>query len=253
MCIFLLAPSPSHADLDGLVYYLYVKGPGRIYTPTFEFEGNNSLIVIGTSSDYGELNGVWQEVPLGPVSFFWAQVESDEPVNTTTTIPDDPSDLLPQSIQPQQTEKTKFIINLAGFAFTLPQFGTGPVFSILIGSGDYLSASGVPYIGFTSIPGPGAEPEFVSISPNTGSQESTLTNVTITGRNTTFDDDDVDDIIFSPAGNITVDRISVQSNTVVECDITIAPDASTQEYTVTVTYDGGTQSITGNNVFTVTE
>ena len=88
MCFFLLAPSPSHADLDGLVYYLYVRGPGRIYTPTFEFQGGNDLLVIGTSSDYGPLNGVWQEVPLGLFSFFWAQVESDEPT-TTTTIPDE--------------------------------------------------------------------------------------------------------------------------------------------------------------------
>ena len=86
---FLIIPlSTSYAALDGLIYYLYVRGPALVYTPTFEFQGGNDLLVIGASSDYGVLNGVWQEAPLGLFSFFWAQVEQDEPT-TTTTIPDE--------------------------------------------------------------------------------------------------------------------------------------------------------------------
>ena len=262
--IFLIPLSTSYADLDGLVYYLYVKGPARVYTPTFEFQGGNDLLVIGASSDYGVLNGVWQEAPLGFFSFFWAQVELDEPAGTTTTttttnqIP-----TLPLSeVKPAQTEKTKFLINLWGLVFSLPAITIPPVipggnptviaFSMLIGRGDYLSASGVPFIGFTSEPGVGGDPVFVSINPTEGRQEEQLT-VTITGRNTTFQDSGVDDVIFSPEG-ITVDSFNVQSNTEIQCDITIAANAqTTMDYSVTVLYDGGTQFIIGTNVFQVTQ
>jgi hypothetical protein len=260
ICILILPLSNSYAALDGLIYYLYVKGPARVYTPTFEFQGGNDLLVIGASADYGVLNGVWQEAPLGLFSFFWAQVEQDEPT-TTTTIPDEIPSPSPLSFQPAQTEQTKFIINLWGLAFSLPPItipslipGEDPtviVYSMLMGSGDYLSSSGVPFIGFTSTPGPGADPAFVSINPVQGRQEEELT-VTITGSNTTFQDSGVDDIVFSPEG-ITVDSISVQSNTEVRCDITIANDAQIGDYSVTVLYDGGTEFIIGTNVFEVTE
>ena len=239
-------------------------GPARVYTPPFEFQGGNDLLVIGASSDYGVLNGVWQEAPLGLFSFFWAQVESDEPT-TTTTIPDDPSDLLPQSFQPQQTEQTKFIINLWGLVFSLPPITFPPdpadpladprviVYSMLIGSGDYLSASGVPFIGFTSTPGPGADPEFVSINPEQGATEETVT-VTITGSNTTFQDSGVDDVIFSPSVGLTVGTITIQSNTEIEFPLDIATNAEiTDEYSVTVFYDGGQKFIVGTNVFEVIE
>ena len=97
------------------------------------------------------------------------------------------------------------------------------------------------------------KPSFGSISPDQGEQESILTDVTITGANTTFEDDGVDQIIFSPSG-ITVDQVSIESNTVVECDITIATDAPPiGNYTVTVRYDNGNKSITGINVFEVSE
>lgn len=253
MCLFLVAPSPSHADLDGLVYYLYVKGPSGLWTPTFEFEGGNDLLVIGASWEYGVLNGVWQEVPLGPFSFFWAQVESDEPVETTTTIPDETEGEASQGMQPLQTEKTKHLINLSGYAVTIPAFGTGPTFSILYGGGDYLTATPAYFIGITSIPGPGADPEWSSISPATGTQESTLNDVTITGSNTTFQEDGVTDITFTPSEGIEVDGISVQSNTQVEFDLTISTDAEIGDYTVTVFYDDNSQFITGIDAFEVTE
>ena len=261
--VLILPFSTSYAALDGLVYYLYVKGPAWIWTPTFEFEGGNDLLVIGASHEYGVLNGVWQEVPLGLFSFFWAQVEQDEPT-TTTTIPEIPEVSGNSSLgfQPAQTEKTKFIINFWGLVFSLPPITIPPsnplddptviVYSMLIGSGDYLSASGVPFIGFTSTPGPGADPAFVSINPESGTQEEQLT-VTITGSNTTFQDSNVVGVSFSPEGNITVDSFNVQSNTEVQCDITISATAAIREYSVTVFYDNGTKFITGTNVFEVTE
>ena len=253
ICILIFPLSTSYADLDGLVYYLYVKGPAWIWTPTFEFQGGNDLLVIGASHEYGVLNGVWQEVPLGLFSFFWAQVEQDEPT-TTTTIPEIPEIPGTSSLgfQPAQTEKTKFLINLWGLAFTLPSVGPGgATFSILVGSGDYLTATPANYIGFAGVPGPGAAPTFVSIRPDTGTQEQELT-VTITGSNTTFQDSGVDDVLFSPEG-ITVDSFNVQSNTEVECEITIATTAELGDYSVTVLYDGGTEFIIGTNVFEVTE
>jgi hypothetical protein len=261
-CILILPLSNSYAALDGLIYYLYVRGPARVYTPTFEFQGGNDLLVIGASSDYGVLNGVWQEAPLGLFSFFWAQVEQDEPT-TTTTIPEVPEVPGTSSLgfQPAQTEKTKFIINLWGLVFSLPPITIPPsnplddptviVYSMLIGSGDYLSASGVPFIGFTSTPGPGADPAFVSIIPASGTQEEQLT-VTITGSNTTFQEPGVDSVSFDPTGNITVDSFNVQSNTEIRCDITISATAAIREYSVTVIYDNGTKFIIGTNEFEVT-
>ena len=129
ICILLIPFTASYAALDGLIYYLYVRGPARVYTPTFEFQGGNDLLVIGASSDYGVLNGVWQEAPLGLFSFFWAQVESDEPT-TTTTIPEIP-ETASLGIQPQQTQQTKFIINLWGLVFSLPPVTFPPILLIL--------------------------------------------------------------------------------------------------------------------------
>ena len=252
ICILILPLSNSYAALDGLVYYLYVKGPARIWTPTFEFEGGNDLLVIGASHEYGVLNGVWQEVPLGLFSFFWAQVEQDEPT-TTTTIPEIP-ETSSLDFQPSQTETTSFLINLWGIAFTLPSLGTtGTTFSILVGSGDYLTATPAYFIGLTSTPGPGADPEWSSISPSEGQQESTLNDVSITGINTTFEQDGVNEITFTPSEGIEVDGISVQSDTQVEFDLTIAADAEIGKYTVTVFYDNNTKFITGIEQFEVTE
>jgi hypothetical protein len=252
--VLLLPFSTSYAALDGLVYYLYVRGPAWVWTPTFEFEGGNDLLVIGASHEYGVLNGVWQEVPLGLFSFFWAQVESDEPT-TTTTIPEIPEVPGNSSLgfQPAQTEKTKFLINLWGLAFTLPPLGpAGTTFSILIGSGDYLTATPAYYVGFAGVPGPGADPEFVSIRPDTGTQEQQLT-VTISGSNTTFQDTNLDEVNFTPENNIDVGQCSVQSNTEIECDITIRADAQLGAYTVTVIYDNLSEFIIGTEEFTVVE
>jgi hypothetical protein len=257
ICILFLSLSTSYAALDGQVCYLYVKGPARIWTPTIEFEGGNNLLVIGASHEYGVLNGVWQEVPLGFFSFLWAQVEKDEPT-TTTTIPDEIP--LPSSLgfQPAQTEKTKFLINLWGLVFPLPEVIINPdtdppttvVYSILIGSGSYLTAFPASYIGITSTPGEGSTPAFGSLSPPEGEQESTV-EITITGVNTTFEDDGIDEILFSPEDGLTVENRSTEGNTVVKFDLIIAADAPLGPKTVTVIYDDGTKFITGANVFEV--
>jgi hypothetical protein len=96
---------------------------------------------------------------------------------------------------------------------------------------------------------PNYNPQFGSIVPYQGRQEEQLT-ITITGINTTFQDDGINDIIFSPEG-ITVDSINIQSNTEVECDITIAANAEPRDYSVTVIWDNGNQFVTGVNVFEV--
>lgn len=233
---------PIFTPLDGYVYYLYVKGPARIWTPTLEFEAGNNLIVIGASHEYGRLDGVWQEAPLGLFSFFWAQVESDEPANTTTTIPDDPSDLLPQSIQPQQTEKTKFLINLWGLSFpSIPFFASTRV---LIGSGDYLGATGVVYTGFSATT---ETPQCKSIDPTSGKQKETDIQVDLVGQNTKFVKGSTQ-VTFSGTG-INVSGITVENNTKLSFNISIDEEAAVGERDVIVTYPGN--SVVCTKAFTV--
>lgn len=93
-------------------------------------------------------------------------------------------------------------------------------------------------------------PEFGSISPDEGEQESTLT-VEITGVNTTFQDDPPVNIFFSPPDGLTISNVSVISNIELEFDLEIAADAPLGQKSVTVTYDGGSQSIVGNEAFEV--
>ena len=232
-------------SIDDLTYLLFVKGPERLYTPTFEFEAGNSLKVIGASHEYGELTGIWQEVDFPTFSFFQAQVEESETVTTTTTTTPTTRNLMLDRFE--TTEKTKFLINLWGISFASlpPPFDS---VGMLLGAGAYLGAN-VVFIGFTSTPG--EEPKFGSISPSEGTQETTLTDVTITGINTTFQDDPPVDIVFLPDDGLTISNISTISNTKVEFDLQIAVDAPTTSRTVTVTYDNNTKFITKVSAFTV--
>ena len=232
-------------SIDDLTYLLFVKGPERLYTPTFEFEAGNSLKVIGASHEYGELTGIWQEVDFPTFSFFQAQVEESETVTTTTTTTPTTSNLVLDRFE--TTEKTKFLINLWGISFASlpPPFDS---VGMVLGAGAYLGAN-VVFIGFTSTPG--EEPKFGSISPSEGTQETTLTDVTITGINTTFQDDPPVDIVFLPDDGLTISNISTISNTKVEFDLQIAVDAPTTSRTVTVTYDNNTKFITKVSAFTV--
>ena len=49
LCMLLLPFSTVHANINDLIYVLFVKAPHAVYVPTFEFEANNSLKVIGAS------------------------------------------------------------------------------------------------------------------------------------------------------------------------------------------------------------
>ena len=89
LCVLLIPLSTVHASINDLIYVLYVKAPHIMYAPTFEFEANNSLKVIGASYQYGELSGTWQEADLVLFSFFQAQVERSE-TSTTTSTPEIP-------------------------------------------------------------------------------------------------------------------------------------------------------------------
>ena len=235
------------SSINDLIYLLIVKGPEKLFYPTFEFEAGNSLKVIGASEEYGELAGIWQEVEFPLFSFIQAQVEGSETETTTTTTTSTERNLMLDRFE--TTEKTKFLIDLWGISFASlpPPFAS---VGMLLGAGAYLGAN-VVFIGFTSAPIPGEEPEFGSISPSEGTQEQSYTDVTITGVNTTFQDDGVDDIAFSPPDGITISNISTISNTKIEFDLEIAVDASTGLRSVTVTYDGGSEIISGSNVFEV--
>ena len=93
---------------------------------------------------------------------------------------------------------------------------------------------------------------FSSISPSGGEQGMVLTDVTITGKNTKFLDKMPVSISFSPAG-LVLNSLSVISNTEIEFEVEISEDAPVGFRSVTVTYDDGSKSITGDNVFEVLE
>ena len=88
-------------------------------------------------------------------------------------------------------------------------------------------------------PIPAPPGEIVSISPNQGEQGTTLTDVTIMGADTTFEDDGVSAILLMPPGGFTVSNINVISNTEIEFDLEIAVDAPVGSKSVIVTYDDG--------------
>jgi len=236
-------------SIDDLTYLLFVKGPERLYTPTFEFEAGNSLKVIGASHEYGELTGIWQEVDFPTFSFFQAQVEESETVTTTTTTTPTTSNLVLDRFE--TTEKTKFLINLWGISFASlpPPFDS---VGMLLGAGAYLGAN-VVFIGFTSTPG--EEPKFGSISPSEGSRESTV-SCTVTCFNTTFRDDPPVNVSFSPTTgtDLVVSGLSVVSNTEIEFDLEIAVEAELGEKIVTVTWGDPLKSVssdTAGKFFTV--
>jgi hypothetical protein len=235
------------SSINDLIYLLFVKGPEKLFYPTFEFEAGNSLKVIGASYEYGELTGTWQEVDFTSFSYFQAQVEGSETETTTTTTTPSTTNLMLDRFE--TTEKAKFLIDLWGISFSSlpPPFAS---VGMLLGAGAYLGAN-VVFMGFTSAPIPGEDPEFGSISPNEGKQESTLTDVTITGVNTTFQDDPPVSIQFNPLDGLDVSNISTISNTKIEFDLTIAVDAPVGLKSITVTYDDPPTSIVGDAKFEV--
>ena len=98
-----------------------------------------------------------------------------------------------------------------------------------------------------------SDPSFGFIAPNTGEQKSTITNITITGVNTTFEDDGVDDISLVPSDGLTVSNITVHDNTTVDFDLQIDGDAPLGYKTVVVVFDNGRKFIVGPDMFEVIE
>lgn len=94
-------------------------------------------------------------------------------------------------------------------------------------------------------------PAFVEIWPTTGEQSSTLTRVVLICENTSFEDDGVHEIVFSPPDGIMVSDINVISYNTIEFDIDISVDTPVGFKSVTVIWDEGKQVTTGNNVFWV--
>jgi len=93
-------------------------------------------------------------------------------------------------------------------------------------------------------------PQFGSISPDSGLQESTLIGE-IACINTTFRDDGVSAIIFSPDDGLTISNIRVLNNVEIEFELEIAVNALLGLRTVTVIWNDGNRSVTGANVFEV--
>ena len=231
--------------------FIWTESGGIVpkYFPQFEFDAGDVFKATSVSSEYSELTGTWTETDFVAFTHFTARVETSDETTTTTTA-DSPATqdiLIPQSIEPEQTS---FLINLWGLSFDFtppPPFDT-IAFSMLFGAGAYLGAD----VFFTGFAGTEPDiPEFGSISPNEGKQESTLTGVTITGKNTKFQDKPPVEVSFTPDDGLTVSSISTISNTEIEFDLTIAVDAPTTFRGVTVTYDGGSIIISDSNVFEV--
>ena len=217
----------QQTSLDGLIYLLFVLGPERLFTPTLEFEAGNSLIVIGASHEYGELTGIWQEAPLGLLSFFQAQVEESETA-TTTTIPVPASTNL-MSDRFETTEKTKFLIDLWGISYPSlpPPFST---LSMLIGAGAYLGAN-VVFAGFSGITD---EAQCSSIDPTSGRQKETNLQIDLVGLNTNFVEGETE-VSFSGTG-IKVSGVTVLNTTKISFNIAIDEEAATGTRDITVTY-----------------
>jgi hypothetical protein len=100
-------------------------------------------------------------------------------------------------------------------------------------------------------PAPGGE--IMSISPNQGEQGTTLTDVTIMGADTTFEDNGVSAISLMPPGGFTVSNINVISNTEIEFDLEIAVDAPVGMKSLLVRYDNSDKYISRYEVFEVLE
>ena len=269
LCLSLLPLSATHAEsIKDNTYLVLIRTPTRLWADQFEFDAGDVYRAYTTLK--GSFTGTWIEtelIELNNFSLTWFQafvLKSEETTTTTTTpatttIPNF-GNLLGSLVTPQQV---KYDINIWGIAstytITLPPDPTDPFniptfgFSLMMGYGAYLGAD-VTFMGIASVQGGGGGggiPAFGSISPDEGEQESTLTGVEITGENTTFKDDGVNAIIFSPDDGLTITNITVQDNTTVEFDLEISASASTGLRSVIVTYDNFTKVITGESVFEV--
>jgi len=271
LCISLLPLSAVHGEsIKDNTYVVFIQVPTRIWIDQFEFDAGDVYNAYTTKR--AQLTGTWIETELIDTQFFsltWFQayVEKEEEPTTTTTTPETTTTVpgLNQFFSENLVNSQKVVkydINIWGLAsiFTVPLIAPDGTplsigFSLLTGYGAYLGADST-FFGIASVTGGGGgggEPAFGSISPDSGRQESTLTAVEITGENTTFQDDGVNSIIFSPDDGLTISNISVQNNTTVRFDLEISASASTGLRSVIVTYDSFSKVITGESVFEITE
>jgi hypothetical protein len=265
LLISLFPLSAVHAEsIKDNTYVVLIQVPNRIWIDQFEFDAGDVYRAYTTKR--AQLTGTWIETELIDTQFFsltWFQAfvekEEEPTTTTTTTVPEVPQ--LPSS-NLVTSQQVKYDINIWGFAyiFTIPLLAPDGTelsigLSLMTGYGAYLGADSTFWglAGFTGGGGGGGTPAFGSISPDSGQKESTLTAVEITGENTTFQDDGVNSIIFSPDDGLTISNISVQNNTTVRFDLEISASASTGSRSVIVTYDNFTKVITGESVFEVTE
>ncbi len=233
-------PMRVSSKIDDETYAVLIFNVSKIYLDQFEFDAGD---VFRLTSEEGNLTGTWTATDIGRgagnenpgFTYFTAKVEAPDITSTTTTTETE----LPAAPQFAESE---FTVNIWGFV-------TGG--GLMIGGGAYFGAD-VFFLGYTKRV-VGGDPEFGNISPNEGRQESTLTDVTITGVNTTFQDDPPVDVKFIPDDGLTISNISTIDNTHIEFDLTIAVDAPTTSRGITVTYDEGNIIISDSNVFTVTD
>ena len=228
----------QQTGIDDEIYAVLIFTGSKIYFDLFEFEAGDEFIV--TSQD-GDFTGTWKAADFLTFTYFTAKVETPDETTTTTTAS---TETTIQAVKPAGTDNT---INIWGFVISLPV----PLDSLgfMIGGGAYLGKESF-FLGFSQRDVEG-DPEFGSITPNQGQQESTLTDVEITGINTTFQDDGPVDILFSPGDGLTVSNISTIDNTHIEFDLEIDVTAPTGFKTVIVTYDNNNTSITGDSEFEV--
>lgn len=277
ICISLLSLSAVQGvSIQDNTYVVFVWTPvSSLLNPRWvdQFEFDSGDVYRAYTTRQAQLTGTWietplVELPLISVTWFQAYVEKAEETTTTTTTPattSAPQVLTRSLLTPQEV---KYDINIWGLAYTYslqfdnPSDPANPFilgFSVLSGNGAYLGADatfwGIAGLGGTG-GGGGGTAKFGSISPNTGTQESTLKDVEITATNTTFQDDGVNEVIFSPADGITVSNIRTKDNTTIEVDITIAVDAPLDpKRTVVVSWDDPAKTVSSADVgkyFTVT-
>ena len=218
------------SEIDDEIYAVLIFTGNKTYLDQFEFDAGD---VFNVTSEEGNFTGSWTATDFASFTYFQASVEAPDVTTTTISIPE---------TETQVKSQEAFTINIRGVVTNG---------GLMIGVGAYFGAD-VFFLGYTKRV-VGGEPEFGSIDPETGQQESTLTDVEITGVNTTFQDDPPVTIEFSPGDGLTVSNISTIDNTHIEFDLTIAVDAPTTSRGVTVTYDEGNIIISDGNVFTVTE
>jgi len=232
-------PQPQATKIDDLTYFVLVFAENEFYIDQFEFEAGDKFILTSRKGDY---TGIWSAVDLLTFTYFTAKIEVTKTSSSTTTTASTTGANLVGYSSREAEKMSDYLVNIWGFANTLP-----PPFeslSSMIGAGAYLGADAF-FLGFTLIT---TEPTFGSIKPDKATQGDKNVAIEVTGLNTEFESGNTE-VGFTPSDGITVKNIDVDDKTTVNFDIDVDFDAPTGTKSVTVTYPGG--SITGTNKFTI--